>query len=69
MVIFHLKNLLKQQHLSQNEFARMTGIRPNTINDIANNKMRRIEVVTLNKILKAIIMLGYTVSDLIEYKE
>lgn len=69
MIKFHLKELLQQQNISQNEFARITGVRPNTINDIVNNKIKRLEMVTLNKVLSEIIKLGYTVSDFIEYKE
>lgn len=69
MIIFHLEELLKQQQISQNKFARMAGIRPNTINDITNNNVKRLEITTLNKILKIIIKWGYSLSDFIEYKE
>lgn len=69
MIIFHLKELLQQQKISQNEFARMTGIRPNTINDLVNNKTKRLEIATFNKILKVIVRWGYTLPDFIEYRE
>lgn len=69
MIIFHLEELLQQQKISQNELARMTGIRPNTINDLVNNKTKRLEIATLNKILKVIVRWGYTLPDFIEYRE
>lgn len=69
MIIFHLEELLQQQKISQNEFARMTGIRPNTINDLVKNKTKRLEIATLNKILKVIVRWGYTLPDFIEYRE
>ncbi|WP_072533800.1 helix-turn-helix domain-containing protein [Lactiplantibacillus plantarum] len=69
MIIFHLKELLQQQKISQNKFARMTGIRPNTINDLVNNKTKRLEIATFNKILKVIVRWGYALPDFIEYKE
>lgn len=68
MIIFHLEELLEKENISQNKFARITGIRPNTINDIVNNKVQRIELRTLTKILNVITRWGYSLTDLIEYK-
>lgn len=69
MIIFHLADLLEKENISQNKFARITGVRPNTINDIVNNKVQRIELRTLTKILNVITRWGYSLTDLIEYKE
>lgn len=68
MIIFHLAELLEKENISQNKFARITDIRPNTINDIVNNKVQRIELRTLTKILSVITRWGYSLTDLIEYK-
>lgn len=69
MIIFYLADLLEKENISQNKFARITGVRPNTINDIVNNKVQRIELRTLTKILNVITRWGYSLTDLIEYKE
>lgn len=69
MIIFHLADLLEKENISQNKFARITGVRPNTINDIVKNKVQRIELRTLTKILNVTARWGYSLTDLIEYKE
>lgn len=69
MIKFQLDTILKANDISQNKFAKETGIRPNTINNIVNNKTKRIEVKTIDKIVKQINKWGYTVSDLITYEE
>lgn len=69
MIIFHLSDILKKEGLSQNQFARISDIRPNTINEMVNNKLKRLELETFAKLLIALKSLGYSVNDLIELKE
>lgn len=68
MIEFRLNVILREQGLSQNQFARRTGIRPNTVNSIVNNKTKRIEIETINRMLIEINKWGYDISDLIVYR-
>ncbi|CVM28645.1 MULTISPECIES: helix-turn-helix domain-containing protein [Bacillus] len=72
MIYFKLDNLLKQIGCSRNNFANTSGIRPNTINDMCNNKTKRIEIETLIAILKTlndISDIPIVIEDLMEYRE
>lgn len=69
MIIFHLAEILRDNNISQNQFARMSNIRPNTINEIVNNTLKRLELDTFAKLLIALKQIGYSVDDLIEVKE
>lgn len=69
MIYFNLKNILNKENLSQNKFAKDSGVRPNTINDIVNNYSQRLEIKTLNKIVQELTKYGYTISDFILYTE
>lgn len=68
MLIFHLDNILKKEELSQTKFADYCNVRPNTISDICNNKVKRLEMKTLNKIMKVLTKMGYTINDFMEYR-
>lgn len=54
MVYFKLNDLLKQHKYSRNQFAQISGVRPNTINDMCNGNTKRLEIETLTLILKAL---------------
>lgn len=69
MISFRLHEILKKENMSQNQFSRISSVRPNTINSICNNNLKRLEVNTLDKILEALITLGYGIEDIIQYKE
>ena len=69
MVFFQLNEILEEEGISQNEFSRISKVRPNTINDICNNKIKRLELCTLDKILSVLNTMGYGVNDFIEYKK
>jgi DNA-binding Xre family transcriptional regulator len=72
MIYFNLDKLLKQYKYSRTQFARITGVRPNTINDMCNGKTKRLELSTLNSIMKALNMISdqpIYLSDLMEYRE
>lgn len=54
MIYFKLDKLLKQYKYSRTQFAHLAGIRPNTINDMCNGNTKRLELETLNSIMKAL---------------
>lgn len=67
MLIFHLDNILKSEQISQTKFADYCHVRPNTISDICNNKIKRLEIKTFNKIMKQLTLMGYSINDFMEY--
>lgn len=69
MINFNLKEILDSNNISQNKFSKMTKVRPNTINNIYNNSIRRLELDTLEKIMIKLEELGYDISDLIKLKK
>ncbi|WP_410493029.1 helix-turn-helix domain-containing protein [Domibacillus sp. DTU_2020_1001157_1_SI_ALB_TIR_016] len=72
MIYFKLDDFLRKHQLSRNRFSQMTGIRPNTINDMCNGNTKRVELETLNTIIKALNEISsekMCVSDLMAYKE
>lgn len=52
MINFNLKQILYDQKISQNEFAKMTGIPKATISDLCNNKRKSIQFNHLLTIVK-----------------
>ncbi|PTL37412.1 helix-turn-helix domain-containing protein [Alkalicoccus saliphilus] len=72
MIKFNLHSLLKQHNYSQHEFSEISKVRPNTINDMCNNKTKRIELETLNKIMKGLQIITkkeVSIEDLIRYED
>ena len=69
MIYFRLNAIIQEQGLSQYKLAKMTGIRPNTINDIVHNRTQRLDLSTLDSLMHELILMGYTISDLIEYRK
>ena len=70
MIKFFLNEILEELNISQTGFAKQADIRPNTINDICNNRTKRIEISTLNQIMKVLNELNedsYNINDLISY--
>lgn len=67
MIIFKLQEILDKEGLSQNKFSRMSYVRPNTINSICKNNTKRLEIDTLEKILKTLSDMGYCIEDVIKY--
>lgn len=61
---FRLQELLAAQGLTQTDVQLKTGLAYSTINELYNNKARRVDLNTLD-VLCAI--LGCTVGDVIEY--
>lgn len=64
MIKIHLSKILGEKRMTQAELARMTGIRPNTISEIYNELIERINLEHLDKICD---VLNCEVSDLIEH--
>ncbi|MBS2773019.1 helix-turn-helix transcriptional regulator [Anoxybacillus rupiensis] len=72
MIYFKLDALLKQLNYSRNRFSQLSGVRPNTINDMCNGNTKRLELETLNAILEALNRISQRpidISDLIEFKK
>lgn len=67
MIVFKLGDILNQISMSQTHFAKLAEIRPNTVNDIVNNRTKRIELPTLEGILKVLYPYGFGINDLMEY--
>ena len=53
MVHLHLSRLLEERHMSQAELSRITGIRPNTINNLYHGASVRITLDYLDRICEA----------------
>lgn len=68
MIIFNLDKILEKENMSQNQFSKISNVRPNTINNIYNNNLKRLELSTLNKILGTLNSMGYKIEDVIKYK-
>lgn len=54
MVYVHLSRLLGERKMQQAELARLTGIRPNTINDLYHGTGDRISLDHLDRICEAL---------------
>ncbi len=64
MVKIHLSRLLGEKRMSQRRLAEATGLRPNTINELYNERAKRIDFTTIERLCRA---LDCQVSDLFEY--
>ncbi|MEC1714769.1 helix-turn-helix domain-containing protein [Schinkia azotoformans] len=58
-----LDHLLDAKNMSRRELARLTETRPQTINDIANNEIKRLPLDVLGKICE---VLSCEITDVIE---
>ncbi len=65
MVVMHLSRLLGENRISQAELSRLTGIRPNTLNDLYHGVAERISFEHLDRICEA---LDCTITELLERK-
>lgn len=64
MIKVYLSRLLGEKRWSQAQLSRLTGIRPNTLNDIYNEMADRISLEHIDRICE---VLDCTISDLMEY--
>jgi putative transcriptional regulator len=63
-VQFRLRELLERRGLTQTELQLRTGLAYSTVNDLFNNKPRRVELDTLDVLCD---VLDCDVGDLLEY--
>lgn len=66
MIYIKLIELLDDIPMSQHELSRLTGIRQATINDMCQNKTKRL---VLDNLAKICIALNCEITDIIELKE
>lgn len=64
MIRIKLSELLGKKRMSRRELAQLIGVRPNTIGDMYNDNVKRIDVATLNKICT---VLECDISDILEF--
>ncbi|WAH44689.1 helix-turn-helix transcriptional regulator [Alicyclobacillus fastidiosus] len=64
VVRIHLSRLLGEKRMSQRRLAEATGLRPNTISELYNERAKRIDFATIDRLCQA---LDCQVSDLFEY--
>lgn len=75
-MIFKLDYALRELDITRNKLAVFAEVRPNTINDLANGTTKRIEIDTIEKILKALNEISmtrgmpriYNIDDILEYE-
>ncbi len=64
MIKIKLSEQLGKKRMSRRELALLIGARPNTIGDMYNDDVKRLDIATLNKICMA---LNCDISDLLEF--
>lgn len=65
MIVLHLSRLLGERKMPQSELARLTGIRPNTINELYHGTIERIGLDQLDRICE---VLDCSLGELLERK-
>lgn len=65
MIRIKLSEVLGKKKMTRKKLAELTHVRPNTIGDLYNEKVRKIDIVTLNRICE---VLDCDVSDLLEFQ-
>lgn len=66
MIRITLCEVLGRKKMTRKKLAELTGVRPNTIGDLYNEKLRRIDFDLLDRICEA---LECDVSDIIQYEK
>lgn len=66
MIKIKLSELLGRKKMTRKDLAIAIGARPNTIGDLYNEKIKKVDIILLNKICK---VLGCRVEDILEYIE
>lgn len=64
MIVFRLKQILKDFSMTQQALVEKTGIRPATINGLYHGRTKRMSIDNLDKICR---VLDCTTEDIIEY--
>lgn len=64
MIRIKISELLGIHKMTRKKLAELIGVRPNTIGDMYNENIKKIDIDVLNKICKT---LGCEVQDILEY--
>lgn len=64
MVKIHLSRILGERRMTQRRLAELTGLRPNTVNELYNERAKRIDFTTIDRLCQA---LQCQVGELIEH--
>lgn len=64
MIKIKLSELLGKNKMTRKQLAELVGVRPNTIGDLYNEKVKKLDIEMLNNICK---VLNCNISDLLEY--
>lgn len=64
MIKIKLSEQLGKKRMSRRELARLIGVRPNTVGDMYNDNVKRLDISTLNKICT---VLNCDISDILEF--
>lgn len=66
MIRIKLSEVLGRQKMTRKKLAELTNVRPNTIGDLYNEKVRKIDIDVLNRICS---VMDCNISDLLEYRK
>ena len=64
MIKIKLSEQLGKRRMTRRELAQLIGVRPNTIGDMYNDNVKRLDITTLNKICT---VLDCDISDILEF--
>lgn len=66
MIHIKLSEVLGRKKMTRKHLAELTGVRPNTIGDLYNEKTKKIDLDILNRICNT---LDCSISDILEYEK
>jgi len=66
MIVNRLSEIMGRKRLNQRDVVRGTGLAINTVAGLYNDKARRVDMDTLDKLCS---FLGVTVGEILEYQE
>ena len=66
MIRIKLSEVLGRKKMTRKKLAELTNVRPNTIGDMYNEKVRKIDLDTLDRICA---VLKCNISDLLQYQD
>ena len=64
MIKIKLSEQLGKKRMTRRELAQLIGVRPNTVGDMYNDNVKRLDIETLNKICT---VLDCDISDILEF--
>lgn len=66
MIKIKVSDLLGKNKMTRKDLAKAVGVRPNTIGDLYNEKIKKVDIMLLNNICKTF---NCKVEDILEYIE